>query len=544
MMNWIDKKLNMITMYRLVLYYLIGLLISAVIFGYLGFLPYSPLALVLEIAFITAVCFLTNKIFSKVFEAPTNIESVYITALILVFLITPLKSFGDFAFYSLAFWASVFAMASKYIFAIRKKHIFNPAAVALVITSLFIGGSASWWIGTPWMTLPVLIGGFLLTRKLIRWDSVLSFFTAVFLVMILSHLSGGSIFTNLQRLTLSSPLFFFAFVMLTEPLTAPPTRYLRIMYGLLVGFFFAPATHIGSIYFTPEMALVIGNIFSYAVSPKDKLVIKLNHLKEIAKDTYDFIFVPNKPISYVPGQYMEWTYEHPNPDNRGNRRYFTLASSPTEPSIRIGVKFYPEMSSFKRNILNMGSKHTVVASQRAGDFTMPKDKNKKLVFIAGGIGITPFRSMLKYLVDTKEKRDIILFYSNKKLEDVAYTDVFDDALEVLGIPTIYSLTDLPTIPQTWRGEKGFIDDKMIKRYVPDFQDRIFYLSGPRAMVTAFETMLTNMGVKKAQSRRISFPVLFNRHSDDALRFEFYVAIMFWLEQLNSAYQETARDLAL
>jgi ferredoxin-NADP reductase/Na+-translocating ferredoxin:NAD+ oxidoreductase RnfD subunit len=505
MMNWIDKKLNMVTMYRLVLYYLMGLLVCAVILGYFGLLPYTPLALVFETILITWFCFLTNKIFSKVFEAPTNIESVYITALILVFLIAPLKSFGDMAFYSLALWASVFAMASKYMFAIKKKHIFNPAAIALVVTSLFIGGSASWWIGTPWMMVPVFVGGFLLTRKLIRWDLVWSFFVAVIAVMLFSHLTGGSIFTDLQRLTMSSPLFFFAFVMLTEPLTAPPTKALRIMYGLIVGFFFAPATHIGSIYFTPEMALVIGNLFAYTVSPKDKLVLKLNQLKEIAKDTYDFVFVPNKPITYKPGQYMEWTYDHPSPDNRGNRRYFTLASSPTEPNLRIGLKFYPNMSTYKRNILRMGQSNTVVASQRAGDFTMPKDKKQKLVFIAGGIGITPFRSMLKYLVDKKEKRDIVLFYSNKKLEDVAYTDVFDEALEVLGVPTIYSLSDLPTIPPTWLGERGFIDARMIQKYTPDFKDRMFYISGPHAMVSTFETMLRNMGVEGSSIKTDFFP---------------------------------------
>ena len=140
MLDYIDSKLNMITMYRLVLYYLFGLLAVAVIFGYLGFISYSPLSLVLSTIFITLICWLTNLVFSKIFEAQTNVESVYITALILVFIINPPVSFADTSFLILASWASVLAMASKYILAIRKKHIFNPAAVAVVLTALFFFG--------------------------------------------------------------------------------------------------------------------------------------------------------------------------------------------------------------------------------------------------------------------------------------------------------------------------------------------------------------------------------------------------------------------
>lgn len=141
---------------------------------------------------------------------------------------------------------------------------------------------------------------------------------------------------------------------------------------------------------------------------------------------------------------------------------------------------------------------TLVASQLSGDFTLPQEKNKKIIFIAGGIGITPFRSMLKYLIDQGEKRDIIIFYSNKTLTDFAYTADLDEAESKFGIKTIYTLTDKNLLPPTWVGETGFIDMQMIKKHVPDFVDRHYYISGPNTLVSSFEKTLEEIGIDKNQ----------------------------------------------
>lgn len=304
---------------------------------------------------------------------------------------------------------------------------------------------------------------------------------------------------------LRAPLLFLAFVMLTEPATTPPTRVLRIAYGALVGFLFAPNMHIGSVYSTPELALLIGNIFVYVVSPKDKLILKLKQTVQSAEGVYDFLFHPDKRFFFKPGQYLEWTLPHAGGDSRGNRRYFTIASSPTESDLRIGVKFYAKPSSFKKNLGVMKSGDIIVASQLAGDFTMPKDPNKKLAFIAGGIGVTPFRSMIKYCADSGEKRDIVLLYSNRAIGDIAYTDVFNDARQRAGIRTVYTLTDKDNIPADWQGRRGAFDERMIAEEIPDFKERTFYLSGPHAMVKAFEDILLWMGVKRWHIKKDHFP---------------------------------------
>lgn len=504
MLKYIDNKLNIVTMYRLTLYYLLGLVVWAGILGFVGLLPYPPLALVISVTYIGFFAWITNLIFARVFKVPANVESIYITVLILTFIITPIRSFSDTTFYSLAAWSGILSMATKYILALRKKHLFNPAAVAVVITSFALGLSASWWVGTSWMSVPVLIGGLLLTRKISRTNLLVSFFLASFATILLTH-GATSLVASLERFVFTSSALFFAFVMLTEPMTTPPTKSLRIIYGALVGFLSVPTVHFGSYYLTPEIALVIGNLFAYIVSPKERLMLRLKEIKEIGTNTYDFIFESAKNFHFTPGEYMEWTIPDHHSDNRGNRRYFTLASSPSESTIRLGIKVYENMSTFKRGLLALKPGEIISASQRAGDFTLPKDKNKKLVFIAGGIGITPFRSMFKYLIDKSEKRDITLFYSNKTLAEIVYTDIFDEAHEKLGINTIYTLTDTAIVPAEWRGERGFINTDMIRKYIPNMEDKYFYISGPHAMVTAFETTLSELGVKGSHIKTDYFP---------------------------------------
>jgi ferredoxin-NADP reductase len=198
---------------------------------------------------------------------------------------------------------------------------------------------------------------------------------------------------------------------------------------------------------------------------------------------------------------------HDSPDSRGNRRYFTLASSPTEENLILGVKFYPKSSSFKKSMLAMDEdkNHEIVAAQLAGDFVLPNDPNQKCVFIAGGIGITPFRSMIKYLLDMNQKRPMVLFYANKSPSDIVYKDVFEKAREQLGLKVIYTITGRSKIPANWRGQVGHITAQMVKNEVPDYQHCLFYLSGPNAMITEFESVLSGMGVKREHIKKDFFP---------------------------------------
>ncbi len=492
-MKYIDVFLNNTTMYRVVLYYLAGLWLIALGLSFMHLLPFTPLALIVSLLAFCIICICTNAIFAAVFGAPSNTESAYITAFILALIISPGKPFTDISFF---FWAGVLAIASKYIFAIQKKHIFNPAAVAIAATALILNQSATWWIGTSLMAPFVLAGGLLIARKIQRFDLVFSFFVVSFATITwLALFNGQPLFTTLGRLMLNSPWLFFAFVMLTEPMTTPHKKFWRIVYGGLVGFLFAPQLHIGSLYSTPELALLAGNLFSYVVSPKSKYILTLTQKIQLTPDTYDFIFLSDKKVHFQSGQYMEFTLPHAKKDSRGMRRFFTIASSPTEHEIRLGVKFYAKTSSFKKALLALPPGGELIASQLGGDFVMPWSKKTPLVFIAGGIGITPFRSMIQYLIDKNQKRPITLFYSTRTSKDVAYKNIFDMAQKRLDIQTIYAYNDT----------QGPMNAELIKTYVPNCQDCVFYLSGPRAMVVHFKTMLKQMGVRSQQIKSDFFP---------------------------------------
>jgi glycine betaine catabolism B len=143
----------------------------------------------------------------------------------------------------------------------------------------------------------------------------------------------------------------------------------------------------------------------------------------------------------------------------------------------------------------MRSEQEIVASQIAGDFVLPDNPRQKCVFIAGGIGITPFRSMIKYLLDTHQRRPIIIFYSNRSAEDVVYQDVFDRAERELGIKTIYTVTDPNHLTPGWKGKVGRITPDWIKKAVPGYRSHMFYISGPAGMIDSFTATLHQLRVK-------------------------------------------------
>lgn len=504
-MKAINYLLDRTTMYRLVLYVLLALLGLAMLLAALNLLHFSPFALLFTTIFLVVICWATNTIFSFVLEIPTNLESALITALILALILDPAQSLGGL---QLPGWVAILAMSSKYLLAIRKKHLFNPAAIAVVITAFAMDGTASWWIGTASMLPAVLIGGWLIARKLRQEEMVLLCGAAALITTcLLSVVEGKTLSVELTQLLLQSPLFFFASIMVTEPLTAPPTSKLRRWYGVLTGVLFVPLIHIGPLYSTPELALIAGNIFSYVVSPKQKVVLKLQKKLKVAPEIIDFVFKPSQPLAFTPGQYMEFTLEHPRPDSRGNRRYFTLASSPTEQMLHLGVRFYEKSSSFKRAMYWLDGRTQIIGAQIAGDFTLPSDSRQKLVFLAGGIGITPFRSMLKYLLDTQQRRDIVLLYANKTTREIVYQDVLSAASTKLGVKLLYTLTDTTAIPRNWTGLVGRINEQTILREIPDYAERTYYLSGPPEMVRGYEQVLKTLQIKSSQIKKDFFPGL-------------------------------------
>ena len=491
-MNYIDNLINRITMYRLLIYYLCGLLLVAMFFGAIGTLSYPPQMILLSASITVGASYAVNYIFAKIYDAPSNTESALITGLILSLIITPISSQKDIPF---LLAASGLAITAKYILAIGNKHIFNPAAIAVVLTAFGPGESASWWVGSAALLPFALAGGLLIIRKIRRTTMVTIFFgAAVISVAAMALITGHDVVATTQTTFLHSSLFFLGFVMLTEPWTSPSTKIHRYIYAAIVGLLFSPLIHVGSVYSTPELALIIGNLYAFLVTPIAKTKVRIVRRRMYGANTEDIELAPEHPFLYKPGQYIEMTLPHKGSDARGARRYFTLASSPTEDTLHLGVRYYANGSSFKESLHNPDSTF-MSFGQVGGDFTLPRDTDAKLAFIAGGIGVTPFRSMVKYMTDVEDKRSVVLLYGERSREDLAYREVFEEGKAKTRLVVKYILSG--GAQQLDENEiSGNINRALIEQQIPDYASRIFYISGPQSMVQGVRRELRAMGVPR------------------------------------------------
>lgn len=214
-----------------------------------------------------------------------------------------------------------------------------------------------------------------------------------------------------------------------------------------------------------------------------------------------FIFEPRKPLAWKAGQYLHYLLHHEPTDDRGSDRWFTVASAPFEKRVMITTRFADEKSSsFKKKLFSLAPGKSIEISVVEGDFII-ENPAREHVFIAGGIGITPFRSMLQYLLDRQEARPIVILYGNERQDDIAYREVLDAAEGELGVRTIYAVASGAA-----RGQyPGYIDAKLVRKAIPDFRERMFYISGPQAMVKALRKTLLAMGVHRSRIKADFFP---------------------------------------
>lgn len=218
--------------------------------------------------------------------------------------------------------------------------------------------------------------------------------------------------------------------------------------------------------------------------------VTLDHTEDVAHNIKTFWWKPERPFRYTAGQFIELMLPHDKADKRGQKRWFTLSSSPSEELLSITTKHAPEKgSSFKDSLFNLKQGDSVMMSEPMGDFVLPKDVSVPLVFIAGGIGVTPMRSMLRWLKDNEQQRTIHLIYAANSIEEVAFRDLFND----YGLPTDIVLSNAPT---GWKGHTGRLDATKILKLAPNVDDKLYFISGPEPMVEGLGKGLADQGVDK------------------------------------------------
>lgn len=377
----------------------------------------------------------------------------------------------------LVFVAAI-AAASKYLLAWRGRHIFNPAAAAAVISGIVGLSAASWWVGTSPMMAPVLIGGALVLYKTRRLRMgayfVLLSFAAFMAVSIMKGYDAGDAW---RLLIGSSPVLFLAGFMLSEPLTQPPRRYQRYIFASIVGILAGSQITFGTFLVTPEMALLVGNAYAFLCGQRGGVKLRLVGRRPLSRDQVEYTFQPNRPLRFTAGQYVELHLSHIRPDARGQRRMFTIASAPGEDAIKLGIRHYMPSSTFKKALQTATIGMELPVTGVYGDFILQKNTSDKLLLIAGGIGITPFRAHLEWLLNTGQRRDGILLYSVREPGDAVFQDIL--MAEAHGVST-HIIT-------------GPIDEGTLMQYAPDIAGRHVYVSGPPPMVDAMSQMAKRHG---------------------------------------------------
>jgi ferredoxin-NADP reductase len=218
----------------------------------------------------------------------------------------------------------------------------------------------------------------------------------------------------------------------------------------------------------------------------------LSATKQEANDTFSFIFAPEEPLQWKAGQLLRYVLNHPNPDDRGLERFFSIASAPHEEHVMLTTRFASKSSSFKKALKNLRRGDAVEAHDLEGDFVVDHRK-KTFVFIAGGIGITPFRAILLDLEHNKKPLNVQLLYANRD-NDFPYRK----ELEALRRRHPEFRIDYVVSPNR-------IDEKSIPQLVPDIQKPMFYVSGPEPMVESMDKTLKKIGVSKKRIKNDFFP---------------------------------------
>lgn len=204
-------------------------------------------------------------------------------------------------------------------------------------------------------------------------------------------------------------------------------------------------------------------------------------------------------LTYKPGQWLYVTLPALSyPDERGARRHFTISSSPTEQYLQFTTKL--SESGFKKTLWEKKEGDELEVRGAFGSFFLDPSDTSPRVFLAGGIGITPFRSMIRYIEDTESTIPVTLIYSAKTPEELIFFKTLEESHRV---KTVFTITE-EAGDDGWSRERGRISPEMITAHVPDWKSQTFWVCGPPTMVAALTDMVSDMGLPAEQVRSEEF----------------------------------------
>ena len=235
-------------------------------------------------------------------------------------------------------------------------------------------------------------------------------------------------------------------------------------------------------------------------------VFTLKDRKEVAERTTAFRFEKPSGWTFKAGQFIDMTLLDPaETDSEGNTREFSIASGPHEETLMVATRMRD--TAFKRVLKSMAIGTAVKIEGPFGDLTLPNSASRAVVLLAGGIGITPFRSMLLRAAKEKLPHRIFLFYSNRRPEDAPFLEelqILERENSNQTYKLIASMTEMEKSHCPWSGETGLINQEMLTRHLLGAGTPIYYIAGPPVMVKGLHEMLNKTGVDDDDIRTEEF----------------------------------------
>src|SRR5215469_4464185 len=238
--------------------------------------------------------------------------------------------------------------------------------------------------------------------------------------------------------------------------------------------------------------------------PVSAYASRLLNRVEVAEGTTAFHFEKSVGFDFIPGQSADLTLLNPSEtDSEGDVRTFSIASAPFEEQLMFATRMRD--TAFKRSLKKMPLGTVVKMDSAMGSFTLHKNSAKPAVFLAGGIGITPFSSIVRQADHDRAQHKLYLFYSNRRPEDAPFMEVLQNLEKTNpNFRFIATMTDMPRSKETWNGETGLINQEMLSKYLNDLREPIYYIAGPPAMVSWVRKVLVECDVDEDDIRTEEF----------------------------------------